>query len=599
MGTPIYSREALEAAIVAADQSGDDEAVQALIEELKSRSYRSNESIVKRAGNPTAAVEGFKAGLTDMPLGVIQALANLDPLSGIKDQLYQGMEETVGLPLTAGGLNQYMADRERDYASVRGGGPEDLDVPRLAGNILGGTALSFALPGLMTARSVAAPGSGLAGSARAFLANRLKDASAGGTYSAAMPVTNASSQGDFMGQKAQQVGTGGVGGTVAGLLAAPFTRAVAPNVPDDIQQLRQMGVTPTPGQRLGGVFRRAEEGARSIPGLGDAIASSERTTIREFNRGMANRVLGHVNKSLPKNVRPGHEMIDHVGDELSKSYDALLPNLKGQIDKPFRHQLDILTQMADSSFPKNQQEQFHRILKTKLYDKFTPQGMASGTTLKEVESGLGRLATGYHRSPDFDQAQLGDALREVQNALRQMIGRVNPDYQGQLQPINKAWSEFLRLENAAARSGPNGGVFTPGQLMTSSKTMDASKHKRKFARGKAIMQPEADLGNRVLGSRLADSGTAYRSMMGLGLLGGGYTLGGPGLLASQLAMSAPYLPGGRQLIDIAMSGGMGIRKPLGELMYRASPLLGMSPLSAIAEEEANRRLEEYNPEWDE
>ena len=589
MGTPIYSREELEAAIVAADQAGDDETVKTLVDELKSRNYRSGENIRKRSGNIPSKVQGFQTGMMDLPLGLGQLAINTMGAMSPSESDDGPMSMGDLLRPVSHGVNDLIQNRENEYQGMRDN-PQELDIPRLMGNALSGVAMSYALPAGLSTRATG--GNWLT----RVLANRAKDTATGAAYGVSMPVTDSVESGDYLDRKLEQAQVGGSGGMLGGVLMAPFARVVSPAVSSDIQELRSMGVTPILGQRLGGAFRRAEEGLRSIPGLGDAIANSERAAIRDLNRGMGNRVLSHVSEKIPKDVKVGHEMIDYVGSKLSSKYDSLLPNLHGELDKPFTNQLTRITQMVDN-LPDAQRSQFDRILKNKLYGKFTSSGRASGKTLKEIESELGRLATGYHRSPDFDQVQLGDSLREVQNSLRQMINRVNPQYRDQLQPINRAWREFLILENAAARSGKTEGVFSPSALRTSSKVMDSSKHKRKFAKGKANLQREAQLADRILGNRLADSGTAYRSMMGLGLLGGGYTLGGPPVLATQLAASVPYLPGGRQAIDLLFSGGMGFRRPLGKLMSRSAPLLGLSPLSAAAQEIVDNKLKNFDEDW--
>lgn len=508
-----------------------------------------------------SAARGFMRGLQDVPTGLLQLSTELDPLKSLKNLLYSGLGEQIGLPLTAEQLGASIRGGEEAYQRERG--TADVDVPRLAGNIIGGTALS--LLGPSTAPSAL-------GGVRGFLANRIRDAVTGGVLGAAQPAYGP----DFRGEKMEQAGMGVAGGTLGGTLMAPFARVVAPRVPEDVQKLRELGVTPTIGQRLGGGASTMEQAMTSIPLAGSFVSGARKNTIEQFNRGIGERALGKVDPSLaaemPKDIKAGHELIDYVGRTLSKQYNDLLPNLTGNIDAPMQQELQSIIQMATSSFPQERLDQFNRILKTQLFDRFTPQGNASGETLKTVESQLGHQVRGYMRSPDFDQQQLGSALREVQSSLRSMIERQNPNYAESLQPINKAWADFLRMENAAARGAD--GVFTPTQLRSASRSLDPSRKKSQFARGTALLQPEAEAAQRVLGTTLPSSGTSERAAA-MGLLGVGAMTGIPApALIGGAGLMGTYTAPGMKMADILMSGGAPTRERLlgGPLRRVASPI---------------------------
>lgn len=106
------------------------------------------------------------------------------------------------------------------------------------------------------------------------------------------------------------------------------------------------------------------------------------------------------------------------------------------------------------------------------------------------------------------------------------------------------------------------------------------------------MQPEAELGARVLGSTVPDSGTAGRTMAALALTGG-YMIH-PGVFAAEVASMAPYTRLGQEFSDAVMSGGLGVRGPVGPFIRAAAPVMGgLTPLSSYATDEAEQRAKKY------
>lgn len=530
---------------------------------------------------------GLLRGIADPFMGLVQASAELDPMAAIKGRLFGSAEKTLGIPLTREGLRTSMVSGEKEYQVGRD--QESLDVPRLVGNVVGSLPISF-VGGAGASPSIISQG--FWPSVGRYATNRAKDFGIGVGMGVSMPTYN---EDNFLQQKMEQAKLGGLGAMVSGAIIAPISRMIAPNVSSDIQRLREMGVTPTIGQRLGPMASRTEQALTSAPLLGGAITEARKRSIEQFNVGVGRQILNDLNpnlaKAMPKNIKAGHDLVDYIGNRLGDEYDRLLPKLVGDLT-PVRGELAQIQSMT-RALPDQQMNQFDRILQTKLYDKFNPQGMASGETLKEVESELGRLSRGYMKSPDFDHQQLGDALREVQSTIRKMVEQSNPQYAGQLQPINRAWSQFLRLENAAARAGAAEGVFSPAQLRTTSKVLDPTRKKSQFARGTALLQPEAELGSRVLGATVPDSGTALRSMTGLGILGGSYALH-PGIAVAEAASMLPYTALGQHIADTLMSGGAQTRERLlGRPLRMIAPAVGgLSPLSSSAADELNQRAQD-------
>lgn len=506
-------------------------------------------------------LSSFGTGLMDPVVGTLQLLGNIDPTRALKEKLYRGAD-LFGVPLSSSGFNEYVRRREDEYNADRQPGA---DVPRMIGNMA--SPLS-----LIAAARVP--------QAASILPRVAVNTAVGAGFGATTPVA---AEGDYTKEKLGQMGTGAALGAATTLGMAPLARMVAPRVPAGVQELREMGVVPTIGQRLGPTASRIEQGLTSAPLLGSAIREARNRTIEQFNRGIGNRALANVGERLPADVPAGHQTVDRVREVLSDKYDELLPNLRGQLDQQFTSDLANLRAMATTDLPAPQAARFNELLQTQVFDRFTPAGLASGETLKRIERQLGNFATGYRKSADFDVQQLGNALREVQASLRDMVERNNPAHRGELRSINRGWAEFLRLENAASKVGAHEGVFTPAQLKASARLYDPTRKKAAFARGEALTQRIAETGQRVLGGTVPDSGTPFRTALGLGMLGGGY-LAHPYVVAGELATMLPYTRPGQHIADFMLSRGMNWRQPTGAAMRRSAlpfTAAGVGPLSGL------------------
>lgn len=359
--------------------------------------------------------------------------------------------------------------------------------------------------------------------------------------------------------------TGAVGGLIGAAVPKALARVVNPNaaqrVADSVGDL-------TPGQALGGAWKAAEEKATSLPFAGSAIQKAQQESVESFNKGVLNKVLAPIGESTDK---IGHEGIKDVGDLISNSYNKLLPQLKIQADDAFVSQINGLKELAQS-LPEDKANQLSKILDSKVLGKFTDSGLMSGETMKQVDSELGRLIRGYRSSANFDERQLGDALRETQSALRSMVERGNPDKAKQLSAINDAFAKFIRVERAAGGVGTKEGVFTPAQLLSATKATDSSLRKGQFARGNALLQDVAESAKDTIGNKYPDSGTAGR----LGQLGalGAYVYN-PLLAAGEGGLAALYgTKAGRNALMALISKRPDIAPQIAEQLRLAAPVTG-------------------------
>lgn len=392
----------------------------------------------------------------------------------------------------------------------------------LAGNVAGhiataatpGVALKGAALGANALRATGAANAlGAAGSA-AIAPTTLKGAATlGGASGLVQPALDGS-------ERAMNVGLGAAGSAAGQGAVNGLARLVRPNTSPAVQSLMAEGITPTPGQILGGGFKRAEEGLSSIPYVGDGIKRGQARAVEQLNDAAFNRALKPIGEKLPAGLQ-GREAVAHVESTLGAKYDALLPQMTAKKDAAFSAEVQNLRQMVKTgAIDPNARKAFERIINNDVLGKFQGQGAMTGQTLKQVESDLGTAIKRFAASQDADQRLVADALREVQSSLRDMVTRNNPAHAAELKSINEGWANFKRVQKAAAGLGADDGIFSAAQLQNAVKASDRSKDKGAFARGNALMQDLSDGAKKVLGPKLPDSGTPYRSLAALGLGGG-------------------------------------------------------------------------------
>lgn len=431
----------------------------------------------ERPGALERGARGVLMGLQDLPTGLGQINARIASAIGLP-----GGKAAVGF------WDDKAKSREAEYMRDVRGGQGDFDFGRFAGNAAFTSPLSAAAPvgaGLLPAMGAAALTSGV---------------SAG-----LQPVT----QGEFGAEKAKQIGAGAVTGAAAGGVANMLGRMISPSVAPEVAKLRAEGVTPTPGQILGGFAKSAEDKLTATPITGQAIKAGQARANAQFNAAAVNRALAPIGDKLPKGV-VGHEAIEYADDALGSAYgkalDAIGPlRLDQQLSSDLR---GVYGRLA--ILPKDKAEQFARIVQVEIGDR-AQSGVLTPEAMKAAESNLARMAREYGRQADFDVRQMGEAIGAARDALRGMVDRQAPKGSADaLKAANAGWANFKRVQRAAGYVGADDGVFTPSQLHGAVKAMDASKDKGAFAKGGALMQDLSEAGKSVLTSKIPNSGTPER-----------------------------------------------------------------------------------------
>lgn len=463
------------------------------------------------------------------------------------------------------------------------------------GNLAGNIGIALAPGGALKAAGTAAA----ALPATARVAQALN--AAGGTLLAPQSIRSALAVGGTMGalQPAESgseritnalLGAGLSGGAQA--LTRGAARMANPQTAPEVKKLIEEGVSLTPGQIMGGVAQRVEDGATSLPVIGDAIKAAQRRGIESFDAAAINRALKPIGKVLPKDLK-GQQAVKFAEEALGEAYDSLLPKMIGNLDnaapanalpgvagqaaKPtFRQELDVIRKMGDG-LPEAQASQLNRIIDNEVVKRFTEGGRASGETLKNIESKLGGLVKDFSRSDNYDVRTMGDAVKEIRNAMRRMIEDVNPGIGDELAAINGGWANFKRIQKAAGALGANDGVFTPAQLQNAVKAGDFSKDKARFAVGEALMQDLSGAGKKVLSQTVPDSGTPFRIASNMAMVGGG-SLFNPLIGAGALGAAGAYTKPAQKVIEALLVKRPELARQFGRQLAEAAPYAGTAAL---------------------
>lgn len=375
----------------------------------------------------------------------------------------------------------------------------------------------------------------------------LGGAGIGGGAAALTPVYDAP-EGEFWSAKGKQAAEGAAfGGALGGLFGA-LGRA-APT--KQAKELSDAGVRVTPGRAAGGGAQRIEEGAESIPWVGDVIRGKHRQAVEDFNLATIQReALAPIGAKLDTRSA-GRAAVTEAREKISTHYNATLDKIgRVDLDKTFSDEGTKVAQMT-AELGESAQRQFLTILKNRVFDRITPAGTMSATTMKAVDSDIGRLAWGFKKSQDPNTRGLGDALREVQASLRRAVERsAGPELAAEVQKANTAWAGWVRIADASSRAGSKEGVFSPAALRGAVSKAD----KRGFTSGDARMQQWAEAAESVLGPKVPDSGSPYRLIGASGL--GGLLLD-PSVAATGATLAAAYSNPGMRVVNALAGKGEG------------------------------------------
>lgn len=456
---------------------------------------------------------GFLRGLRDTLDAPAQLLEQVVP-EGVRTTLNKVNDWLVdqGIPMRrmgAEGLTPQLQAEERDYQALRP--DEGIDWARLVGNV-GGT----------VAAGLASGAAGLVPAGAGLMARTAVGMPVGAATSAL--TTPALEEAPFWQQKAQQAALGAAGGAV-GELALGGLRSFGQHLSRPaVDEALERGIRPTLAQATGGRTSQFEEKLGSIPLIGDAIAQM-RARAQDAWRLNAQQTAMEPLERVPGMPPPGitatgQEGVAQMQDAATRAYAHTaglapggirmdIPNARGHTAMD---QIQSLQGLVRSG-TRDTQQAFNSFLNDNLQPRLGGAAGFEARNFKELDHELDQAIA-------FAEGQAKNALIELRNILRGAAAAQNPTYAQALNATDTSYANLVRIENAVNRTAAREGEFTPGQLALAARQTDRSVRHRQAAAGRAPMQHIANLGQDVVGDRVADSGTPAR-IMAAAMAGGG------------------------------------------------------------------------------
>lgn len=313
-------------------------------------------------------------------------------------------------------------------------------------------------------------------------------------------------------------------GTGVGALAGGTIQKVAPYATEGAKELIKRGVPVTVGDAVGGGLKKVEEAMTSVPFVGSAITGAKQRAKKGFDKAIFQEVLEPLNPLLinTKNVLKGLEGRDlyaKTADVISDQYDKILPKLKMPNRSVLQDKFDDVILNEAEALSGNAQKLFLDKIDRIIYSKFDDAGNISGQNYKKAISEVRREVRKFNKSTEPVNLDIASSFSAIESAMADVLKSTNPAQAFALEAIDKSFRRLLPVERAVIAS--EGGEFTADQILRQIRSQDGTLRKKSFARGGAEMQPLAEAGQNTIKQRLANSGTADRSMLGTLALGGG------------------------------------------------------------------------------
>lgn len=480
----------------------------------------------------------------EVPSGFIQGL--MDPIYGAAQVVGKALEQVpegitvMGRPVAAAARafgEKVVPQREQQYQAQReAAGATGLDLSRIAGNVVN--------PANLVAGVRAAP------------------VVAGAIQGALTPVTEGTGT-DFAQTKAEQAVAGAVGGKLGEVATKAVGTTLNPLVSKAEQTMRDLGVTPTVGQALGGAYRKAEDFAQNLPLIGEAVRNAREKVLFDFNKSVINKALGKVGDELPANVI-GRDAVAYAAEQVGKKYDDVLGKMSFNLD--MKTSKGILQALNDANLPSDaQRAEAVNVLNSVVMNKFAGKTL-TGAEYKAIESDLRKEASSYLNSSTNAERKIGEALQNVLGAFKEQLAAQNPKMTSQLRRVDSAYGDLAVMERAAANGGAVNGVFTPKNYQTAVRQADVTRNKRAFARGTARGQDVAEAAMEVMGK---DAASTLEGRLALSGLGGSATA-----LAASPVIAATYTDTGRKVMDALLRSRPDLARQLGAQIQQAAPTTG-------------------------
>lgn len=371
-------------------------------------------------------------------------------------------------------------------------------------------------------------------------------------------------------QGAKEMGYGPVGQAVSGLtgaLAAPaFTSGVSgllsPKVREGAAELVEKGVTPTYGQMRGGSAEASENLAARLPIVGPKIKEADQRTVQQFATAAVNDALAPIGARV-RDGQTGNKAVAEAHKILKDAYDDVL----GQIKVQPQAVAEVLPKVRAATAALGPDEE--KLVVDLVQQIFgNVRSAIGGQDLNKARRAFENAAYDAQTQP------LKDAYSGLASAVTDLMKRAAPGAVKELSAVDAAWSNFVRVRNAATREAAR-GTFNPAQLAQASRQLDVSAGKTAYAEGRAPMQQLAQTGIDVFGKNPVARGEPPLSLF--------QAFAHPVMLSGSILRYPLYTETGQNLAARALTQRPEYLRALAEaLRYPTMPQIGLAASEASA-----------------
>lgn len=474
------------------------------------------------APEPDSAWSRFGTGLMDPVVGAGQIMEK----TGVPGLLRKGLSKVAPDIWSDTTMDEAVKQREQGYHA-----PEGVDWARIGGNVA--NPVNFV-----------APEAGLALKAIGPVGRAV---AAGAAQSALAPVDP---EKDFWTEKAKQAAVGGVASGVAAKVIPKVLggmRAIDPT--EAAKRLQAKGVTLTPGQAAGGMLNKAEQGAMSIPVVGDMIGSARTRALRDV------QTAATIRAGIPAKAAAN---LDDAQRAVSEMYQGVVPKLKPTGEAT----VDVLGAVAKAA-DNPELTAANRSILEGIHDKlFGAEGerymQLSGDQLKRLDAELGALGRKYDKSVLPTDKTLGEEIGNIQQAMRNAWKyHLDPADAAKLDAANRAHRDLIPLHEASSQRAD--ALAMPRAIQKAMAKMENKNVSR------AQADELIDDAVKVLSSTNPDSGTAGR--LALPAAVGAVMVDPVSTAAAVAGTAAAYSRTGSNIL----TGNTAIQKAMSRTLEKASP----------------------------
>jgi hypothetical protein len=486
--------------------------------------------------SPLGIAQSVVEGITNPIYGLSQVAYNaanefapgiVDGIEAADSWLYDNTGGVLGSP--SGDVNQQIADRADMMELNTGYSPDELNPVELVSEVA--PYLLAGGPAMNAAKGLLAP------------SNVAKLGGAGAAGGASIPIEDADE--NYWAKVGTNSAVGaGMGMALPSLASAATNKLLKNVVSPEMDTLRQMGVTPSLGQQIGGAVNDLEQKMTSIPIMGGAINSVRESAKDSWRNATVQRALDPVDAKIVGASGDMQGAMADSFDAVSAAYTSALDDIGGfRLSNRTNHDLERLYEnVKKGALTDDEVSAFTRFWDGNITPRIKDGGITA-QTYKKLDSELSTAIANQKNS------EVKGAFLEAKDILSRQVADEFPDAAGQIKAANEAYANLVRVNKAVGSSLGRDGNFGAGQLSTAIRSADKSAQKKAATTGTAPMSEEARAGRRLMDT-VPNSGTADRSLTALGVLGA-TGLASASIGPEALTAALPYLIAGG--VSTAMS----------------------------------------------